>query len=210
MSDENYEHGEVDGKGERSRRRHDESDATPASNSETTSRSQSQGRHIDRVAGHVQRAREEHHEDGREPLEGELVSKEDIRREVLQIVTSVWSGPTPSPETLEQFNQVDPTFAERAFKMSEQTIETSNYERRKLVDGDVDAVKRGQWMTWIVSTTFGICALLLGLKGHTALAGLFLAPPLFQYFGNLIRTVRTKEKDNGNMKELEKPSDAED
>lgn len=104
-------------------------------------------------------------------------------------------GPTPSPETLKQFKELDPSFAERAFQMSEDSVKTANYERRRLVDGDVSAIARGQWMSVSLTVLFVVAAGLFFWAGSEVLAALCLAPPVFQFLGKMVRTVRQQEND---------------
>ncbi|AGF73012.1 hypothetical protein A605_10050 [Corynebacterium halotolerans YIM 70093 = DSM 44683] len=80
--------------------------------------------------------------------------------------------------------------------MSEESVAASNYEKRRLVDGDVSAVHRGQWMSFVLTVVFVAAALISYLLSeNVALSAAFLAPPAFQYLGKLIRTVRNEERD---------------
>ncbi|WJY73238.1 DUF2335 domain-containing protein [Corynebacterium auriscanis] len=150
---------------------------------------------LDRLATDVQHTRREHSDDQEQPLEAELIPRDEVRQEVTRIMTSIWSGPTPSPETLKAFNEVDPSFAERAFKMSEETVATSNYERKKLVEGDVEAVKRGQWMAWTSSVLCVIGAVVCAVIGQPWVASVLLGPPIMQFGTSLVRTIRKDDSE---------------
>lgn len=54
--------------------------------------------------------------------------------------------------------------------MSESTVETVNYERRVLADGDVSAVRRGQWLSWFSATGGTVSAVMLRLADQPWLA----------------------------------------
>lgn len=174
---------------------HDDGTTPTSHESKAASRKPSRS-YLNRMAGDLRRNGEESPDSQEHVIDGELIP--EIRREVLRQVTqvtSVWSGPTPSPETLEAFNKIDPSFAERAFKMSERTVETSNYERRALADGDVAAVKRGQWMAWSTSIGGVVGAVYLAANGQPWVAAALVSPAVFQFLGTLVRTVREKQVD---------------
>lgn len=155
----------------------------------TDSESESEPSDLQGLGRDLQHSGQEPKESAEEPLEGELVSPA-LMNQVVRAVTSLWAGPTPSPDTLRGFNEVDPSFAERAFKMSEETVAASNYERRALTDGDIASVKRGQWMAWTGSLVGMVFAIISVMSGHELVAAAFLTPAFFQFFGNFIRTVR--------------------
>ncbi|MGX1738752.1 hypothetical protein ACWIB8_06225 [Corynebacterium flavescens] len=164
--------------------------------------SESDSSDLESMAANVRHSGPEHKESAEYPLEGEIVSPE-VMNQVVRAVTSMWSGPTPSPETLRDFNEVDPTFAERAFKMSEETVSTSNYERRVLADGDVTSVKRGQWMAWSGSLLGMGCAIGSVYLGHEVVGLAFLTPAFFQFFGSFIRTVRNGDSSSSSSSSSE-------
>lgn len=171
-------------------------DSTPSStNDDPPTAGKPEQRDIERMATDVQHSGREYPSDQEQPLEAEIISQGEVLQEVKQIVTSAWAGPTPSPETLQAFNEVNPTFAERAFRMSENTVETANYERRKLVDGDVETVRRGQWMAWTISVMCVIGATVCAVKELEVIAGLLLGMPIMQAVTSLVRTVRRDDPD---------------
>lgn len=146
--------------------RHAQHPAPKTADERTDSESVPEPSDIPSVGADLQHPRRESKEGVEEPLDGELVSPEVVNQVVRQVI-STWAGPTPSPETLQGFNNVDPSFAERAFKMSEETVAASNYERKVLADGDIASVRRGQWMAWsgsLAGMLGAITALLLGYE----------------------------------------------
>ena len=105
------------------------------------------GDDLQRVEHDVQRNGQQHSEGSpSEVIDAELV--EEVTRQIAGSAY-VWSAPAPSPETLEAYRQVDPTFADRAMRMAEQSISASNHEKEWLAKGDVDALKRGQYLSLI-------------------------------------------------------------
>lgn len=127
-----------------------------------------------------------------EPLDAEIVPLSELR----QVISEFWLGPTPSPRTLREFKDVDASFAERAFAMSEQSVAASNHEKTVLASADADAIRRGQWMSFSLTIMFIAAAVGSLLLGSEVLAVVFLSPPAFQYLGKLIRTVRRQEDDH--------------
>lgn len=113
------------------------------------------------------------------------------RGELTEVLSMFWAGPTPSPDTLAAFAAIHPSFAERAFAMSEQSVAASNEEKLTLAHGDVDAIKRGQYLTFALSIVcFFAAGGLYWMSQNPWLSGLTLSPPVLQYFGKMVRTVR--------------------
>lgn len=152
------------------------------------------GDDLQRVEHDVQRNGQQHSEGS----PGEVIDAELVEEVTRQIAGSayVWSAPAPAPETLEAYQQVDPTFADRAMRMAEQSISASNHEKEWLAKGDVDALKRGQYLSFGMFVVSVGAALFVHKSGGSEwLAGVFLAPPVFQFMGKFVRTVRRQEDD---------------
>ena len=152
------------------------------------------GDDLQRVEHDVQRNGQQHSEGSpSEVIDAELV--EEVTRQIAGSAY-VWSAPAPSPETLEAYQQVDPTFADRAMRMAEQSISASNHEKEWLAKGDVDALKRGQYLSFGMFLASVGAALFVHFGGGSEwLAAVFLAPPVFQFMGKFVRTVRRQEDD---------------
>lgn len=81
-------------------------------------------------------------------------------------------------------------------RMAEQSIAASNHEKEWLAKGDVDALKRGQYLSFgMFLTSIGAALAVYFGWGSEWLAGIFLAPPVFQFLGKFVRTVRREEDD---------------
>lgn len=159
--------------------------------------SQSVGGHVQRTGGlsssHAKRNSEEIVD-----VDSEIYDAEPITPSQLTHTFSTWSSPYPPPEVLAEFKRIDPEFANRAFIMAEQSVEASNLEKTTLARGDVDAISRGQWLSFLAVVLFLLAAIVLyAISGKVILASLALASPAFQYLGKLIRTVRSDE--NGRL-----------
>lgn len=99
-------------------------------------------------------------------------------------ITSAWSGPLPSPESLKAFNDILPGSAERILAMTErQAAHRQAMESRALgieetsVQGATTIIKRGQIFALIVVLAvlaFGIVATTLGMSG-VAIAAIITA-----------------------------------
>jgi uncharacterized membrane protein len=117
--------------------------------------------------------------------------------------SSRWQGPLPRPDDLAQYEQILPGLANRIVAMAEDALEGQVYSEKTLAKGDVDSVRRGQWMAFAL----GGVAMLLGFSIIVASfwvedlpwwAGTpFLSVPIFQFLAKLIRSVRepTSEPD---------------
>ena len=63
-----------------------------------------------------------------------------------QVQTELYAGAVPPPALLKQFNEVDPTFAERIFKMAEAQNEhmiSRDREIKCVLDSDILSVLNG-------------------------------------------------------------------
>lgn len=150
------------------------------------------GDHLQRMESNVQRPGSQYSASA----EDEVVTAEIVDELTRRVDSYLWSAPAPSPETLEAYNRVDPSFADRAMQMAEQSITASNREKEWLAKGDVDALKRGQYLSFgmFIASVGAAIGVYLG-GGSELFAGLFLTPAVFQFLGKFVRTVREKEDD---------------
>lgn len=150
------------------------------------------GDYLQRMGNDVQGSGQQHTEGAHD----EVIDAEFVDEVTRRVRGYVWSAPAPSPETLEAYKRVDPTFADRAMQMAEQSIAASNREKEWLARGDVDALKRGQYLSFVMFAV-SVCAALAVYfgGGSDLLAGVFLTPPVMQFLGKLVRTVRKEEDD---------------
>ncbi|AWB84679.1 hypothetical protein [Corynebacterium liangguodongii] len=80
--------------------------------------------------------------------------------------------------------------------MAERSVEASTDEIITLAHGDVDSIRRGQWMSFAMFVASVITALLaFAMSNDVVLSGLFLSPAVFQFLGKFIRTVRSEENE---------------
>lgn len=76
-------------------------------------------------------------------------------------------GPIPSPEVLAEYNQIDPTFANRILVMAEQqALHRQNIENKIISSGTRDSLC-GIIFGFLIGITALIVALILGLNGRT-------------------------------------------
>lgn len=142
----------------------------------------------EQLATNLQRTRQNNTDD-EDIIDAELVTRGELRK-----YFHYWSGPTPSPDTLQAFRDIDPSFADRAFTMSERALEAHNEERLALAHGDIHTVKRGQYLSALIVTSCIVGSLVaVGVFDSEVLAGLILAPALMQFLGKLVRTVRDRD-----------------
>ncbi len=102
-----------------------------------------------------------------------------------------WRGQAPHPSDLQGYDNVQAGFAERVLAMSEAAVHAEAFERRTLAQGDVDAVKRGQYLSSVIvalGLIFAFVVIVLG--GNTFVAALGLTPAVMQFASTLVRSVR--------------------
>lgn len=173
---------------------HHGDEPSPAADAGTHEGQRPPGDYLQRVESDVQRNGQQHSEGSPD----EVIDAELVQETTRQKASSayLWSAPAPAPETLEAYQKVDPTFADRAMRMAEQSIAASNHEKEWLAKGDVEALKRGQYLSFGMFLASVGAALLVHFGGGSEwLAGIFLAPPVFQFMGKFVRTVRREEGD---------------
>lgn len=102
-----------------------------------------------------------------------------------------WSGPVPRPADLAAYDQTLPGAADRILRMAEKSLDSQIATDKALAEGDVQAVKRGQWQYWSVAMTSLVLAFVVLALGLPAWAAAVLASPaVFQFSATLIRSVR--------------------
>lgn len=75
--------------------------------------------------------------------------------------------------------------------MAEKSLDSQIATDNALAEGDVQAVKRGQWQYWSVAMTSLILAFIVLALGLPAWAAAVIASPaVFQFSATLIRSVR--------------------
>jgi uncharacterized membrane protein len=73
------------------------------------------------------------------------------RREQQRIIAGQWSGPLPPPAALEQFERSSPGAAGRILDMAEREEDHRHAQEQAMLDSDVAARTRGQWMAFLVA-----------------------------------------------------------
>lgn len=94
-----------------------------------------------------------------------------LRREILTLRRSSHSGPLPSFETLDGYEQTLPGAADRVFKMAENQQEHRIGMEKMVVRRQLNQSGTGQWMAFILAVLFLASGVYLGLEGHDWLAG---------------------------------------
>ena len=80
--------------------------------------------------------------------------------------------------------------------MAERSVAASTDEIITLAHGDVDSIRRGQWMSFAMFLVSVFTALIaFFLSKDVVFSGLFLSPAVIQFLGKFIRTVRSEEND---------------
>lgn len=102
-----------------------------------------------------------------------------------------WSGPVPRPADLAAYEQTLPGAADRILRMAEKSLDSQIATDKSLAEGDVQAVKRGQWQYWSVAmTSLGLAFIVLALGLPAWAAAVIASPAVFQFSASLIRSVR--------------------
>lgn len=85
----------------------------------------------------------------------------------------MYSGPIPPPEFLIGYKSVLPDAPERILKMAELEQQHRHVIDTKLADSHIKQNGQGQILGFVLAALFGIFSLILALKGHDWLAGIF-------------------------------------
>lgn len=145
--------------------------------------------------------------------QGELeVDDEDVEKIAALVVqkAQIFSGPIPSPEILEGYNQILPDAAERIFKMAEKAQDHQMSIEHKYVDSRVDKIKKGQYFA-LTLALFGITgAVVCAFLGETTIGAIIGGTTLVSIVPSFIDGVRKKKDDeNGGDADNEDPNEKE-
>lgn len=128
---------------------------------------------------------------------------EDEKEEIVGIMReelSMYSGPIPSPQTLQEYNQIDPTFAERIMKMAEnQASHRQNMERIMIKSSSRDSLL-GVIFGFIIGMTCIISSYFLGVNGQAFLSGVIGVGGLGGLVSVFIYGTRADSQDERNNK----------
>lgn len=104
------------------------------------------------------------------------VQREQIITSVVQIVrTEAFSGPLPHPRHLREYEDILPGGADRIFCMTEKVITANIDSANDRVDRDDRYRRLGMILGYTAFVGLVGSAVLVGIYGHIALAGLLLA-----------------------------------
>ena len=109
---------------------------------------------------------------------------------IQQEQTIHFSGPLPPPQILEQYNKIIPGSAERIIKMAEQQAT----HRMALEKTDSNNSKKGVYFAFIIGVTGITGAVILGLFGQQASAGILGGGTLVSLVGAFIYGTKSKKK----------------
>ncbi|MGW4580381.1 DUF2335 domain-containing protein [Rhodococcus aetherivorans] len=125
----------------------------------------------------------------------------------LHIRSEDWSGPLPRPSDLAEYEAVLPGLADRIVKMAETAMENQTAVERTLATGDVEAVRRGQYLSTAVVVVTLIGAIVAALLKLPWLAVAFLLPSIVQFAPKLIRSVREPASPEHGTQEPREPTE---
>lgn len=96
-------------------------------------------------------------------------------RKVMRAVVSesMYSGPIPPPEFLAGYKSVLPDAPERILKMAENEQRHRHGLEDQIATNHIKQNAKGQIFGFILVALFGVFSLILALKGHDWLAGIF-------------------------------------
>lgn len=109
-------------------------------------------------------------------------------------------GPIPSPEVLAEYNQIDPSFANRILVMAEQQALHRQGIEKKIVDSGTKESLLGVICGFIIGMTALIVSLILGLNGRTIESSLLGVGGLVGLVSVFIYGTRSKIKEDNDDK----------
>lgn len=105
-------------------------------------------------------------------------------------------GPIPSPEVLAEYNQIDPTFANRILIMAEQQSLHRQVIEKKIVNSGTRDSLIGIVFGFLIGIITLIVSLILGLNGRTIESSLLGVGGLGSLVSVFIYGTRQKDKEN--------------
>ena len=118
--------------------------------------------------------------DGIDPALAEVLSelnakqKSAVIKSIQAISQESFSGPIPHPDILMGYDRVNKGLADRIVRMAEKEQDGRLACNKKIVNGPINATKRGQWMGFIIAILFLGTAIYFATIGLIWLAGLIL------------------------------------
>jgi len=113
---------------------------------------------------------------------------------------SLHMGPIPSPEVLAEYNEIDPTFANRILIMAEQQASHRQRTERKIIDSGTRDSFMGILFGFLIGAISLIVSLILGLNGRTLESTVLGAGGLGGLVSVFIYGTRNKSNENDDEK----------
>ncbi len=101
-----------------------------------------------------------------------------------------WTGPLPSPQQLQQFDEIVPGTAERIIRMAEQEGENSRQLQRDALRETVAAQRRGQYLAAVIALSGMGASVWLALAGHDTVASILGGATLATIVVAFLQSVR--------------------
>ena len=109
-----------------------------------------------------------------------------------------WSGPLPHPETLERYNQVVPSAAERIIRLAETQHDHRLAIEKEVVDSNINSQKLGTILGFIVAMTAIIGGVFLAYVGRETSGVTSIITALVGLAGVFVYGKREQKKDLAN------------
>jgi len=126
---------------------------------------------------------------------------EEIKKEVLISIEnseSIHSGPIPSPEALQKYNEIIPEGAHRIMKMAENQSEHRISIEKTVIKSQINQSKLGQILAFIVALVCLFVSWDLAKSGHEAVASIVGGATII---GLVTTFIYGKRKSNENLAE---------
>nr|WP_226950089.1 DUF2335 domain-containing protein [Rhodococcus rhodochrous] len=118
------------------------------------------------------------------------IARRVTSRHSVHIRQEGWSGPLPRPSDLAEYEAILPGLANRIVAMAETTVDTQSVVERTLATGDVEAVRRGQYLSSAIVVACVAGAIIAAVNDLPWASIGFLVPAVVQFAPKLIRSVR--------------------
>ena len=129
-------------------------------------------------------------------------SSEQITRKV-NVETSVFSGPLPTPEVLVDYNRAFPGCAERIVKMAErQSVHRQELERT-VIESNIASEKRGSYQAFVLALIVILGGIALIYTGHVGIGATLVISDIVALAGTYLYGKRRQRKELTEKREAE-------
>lgn len=127
--------------------------------------------------------------------------QKQLRQQILQVAAEFHSGPLPHPDILAKYNECIPNGAERMMQAFEKQQEHRQALEKNVINGNVKAQTRGQWMGLFVSLSVLVLAGYIAHTGNQVAGGAVAVADIATLAGVFVYGKRAQREELGDKRE---------